>query len=144
MNSSMPQWRQCLLLSQCSGSTSCYFGVLHLALYWCLLSQGVFIYCRVDAFFVNYHFLDTMMIFLLYGWSVVPLMYLGSLLFSSSPIAYIKLTLFNYFSTVFSVVFHIMVQHTGKDFTQFSPSPKTTLNKWKWKNLRMKIFIAKL
>uniref|UniRef100_A0A8D1RQH1 ABC transporter domain-containing protein n=1 Tax=Sus scrofa TaxID=9823 RepID=A0A8D1RQH1_PIG len=74
-----------------------------------ILVSGVFIYCRVDAFFVNYHFLDTMMIFLLYGWSVVPLMYLGSLLFSSSPIAYIKLTLFNYFSTVFSVVFHIMV-----------------------------------
>uniref|UniRef100_A0A8D1IMY1 ABC transporter domain-containing protein n=1 Tax=Sus scrofa TaxID=9823 RepID=A0A8D1IMY1_PIG len=73
-----------------------------------ILVSGVFIYCRVDAFFVNYHFLDTMMIFLLYGWSVVPLMYLGSLLFSSSPIAYIKLTLFNYFSTVFSVVFHIM------------------------------------
>uniref|UniRef100_A0A8D0TLS4 ABC transporter domain-containing protein n=1 Tax=Sus scrofa TaxID=9823 RepID=A0A8D0TLS4_PIG len=68
-----------------------------------ILVSGVFIYCRVDAFFVNYHFLDTMMIFLLYGWSVVPLMYLGSLLFSSSPIAYIKLTLFNYFSTVFSV-----------------------------------------
>ncbi|XP_047638714.1 phospholipid-transporting ATPase ABCA3-like [Phacochoerus africanus] len=107
--------RQCLLLSQCSGSTSCYFGVLHLALYRCLLSQGVFIYCRVDAFFANYHFLDTMMIFLLYGWSVVPLMYLGSLLFSSSPIAYIKLTLFNYFSTVFSLVFHIMMQHTAID-----------------------------
>uniref|UniRef100_A0A8D0TN67 ABC transporter domain-containing protein n=1 Tax=Sus scrofa TaxID=9823 RepID=A0A8D0TN67_PIG len=80
-----------------------YFSII------CCFILGVFIYCRVDAFFVNYHFLDTMMIFLLYGWSVVPLMYLGSLLFSSSPIAYIKLTLFNYFSTVFSVVFHIMV-----------------------------------
>uniref|UniRef100_A0A8W4FI07 ATP binding cassette subfamily A member 16 n=1 Tax=Sus scrofa TaxID=9823 RepID=A0A8W4FI07_PIG len=71
-----------------------------------ILVSGVFIYCRVDAFFVNYHFLDTMMIFLLYGWSVVPLMYLGSLLFSSSPIAYIKLTLFNYFSTVFTIDMH--------------------------------------
>ncbi|XP_020942156.1 ATP-binding cassette sub-family A member 3-like isoform X3 [Sus scrofa] len=86
-----------------------YFSII------CCFILGVFIYCRVDAFFVNYHFLDTMMIFLLYGWSVVPLMYLGSLLFSSSPIAYIKLTLFNYFSTVFSVVFHIMVQHTAID-----------------------------
>uniref|UniRef100_A0A4X1V841 ABC transporter domain-containing protein n=1 Tax=Sus scrofa TaxID=9823 RepID=A0A4X1V841_PIG len=80
-----------------------YFSII------CCFILVMFIYCRVDAFFVNYHFLDTMMIFLLYGWSVVPLMYLGSLLFSSSPIAYIKLTLFNYFSTVFSVVFHIMV-----------------------------------
>uniref|UniRef100_A0A8D1A2R6 ABC transporter domain-containing protein n=1 Tax=Sus scrofa TaxID=9823 RepID=A0A8D1A2R6_PIG len=74
-----------------------YFSII------CCFILVMFIYCRVDAFFVNYHFLDTMMIFLLYGWSVVPLMYLGSLLFSSSPIAYIKLTLFNYFSTVFTI-----------------------------------------
>uniref|UniRef100_A0A8C6FY67 ABC transporter domain-containing protein n=1 Tax=Moschus moschiferus TaxID=68415 RepID=A0A8C6FY67_MOSMO len=67
-----------------------------------LLVSGVFIYCGMDAFFANFHFLDTMMIFMLYGWSVVPLMYLGSLLFSSSTAAYIKLTLFNYFSTVFN------------------------------------------
>uniref|UniRef100_A0A8B9YMI8 ABC transporter domain-containing protein n=1 Tax=Bos mutus grunniens TaxID=30521 RepID=A0A8B9YMI8_BOSMU len=66
-----------------------------------LLVSGVFIYCGLDAFVADFHFLDTMMIFMLYGWSVVPLMYLGSLLFSSSTTAYIKLTLFNYFSTVF-------------------------------------------
>uniref|UniRef100_A0A4W2G9T0 ATP-binding cassette sub-family A member 3-like n=1 Tax=Bos indicus x Bos taurus TaxID=30522 RepID=A0A4W2G9T0_BOBOX len=67
-----------------------------------LLVSGVFIYCGLDAFVADFHFLDTMMIFMLYGWSVVPLMYLGSLLFSSSTTAYIKLTLFNYFSTVFN------------------------------------------
>uniref|UniRef100_A0A8C3VVV7 ABC transporter domain-containing protein n=1 Tax=Catagonus wagneri TaxID=51154 RepID=A0A8C3VVV7_9CETA len=65
---------------------------------------------NVDAFFADYHFLDTMMIFLLYGWSMVPLMYLGSLLFSSSTTAYIKLTLFNYFSMVFSLVIHVVIQ----------------------------------
>uniref|UniRef100_A0A9L0IJF8 ABC transporter domain-containing protein n=1 Tax=Equus asinus TaxID=9793 RepID=A0A9L0IJF8_EQUAS len=67
----------------------------------CCLLLGVFKYCGIDAFVADYHFLDTMMIFMLYGWSVVPLMYLGSFLFSSSTTAYVKLTLFNYFSTVF-------------------------------------------
>ncbi|XP_055264789.1 phospholipid-transporting ATPase ABCA3-like [Moschus berezovskii] len=85
----------------------------------CCFLLGVFIYCGMDAFFANFHFLDTMMIFMLYGWSVVPLMYLGSLLFSSSTAAYIKLTLFNYFSTVFSIVIHIVMKFYGKDFRQF-------------------------
>uniref|UniRef100_A0A8C3VQ59 ABC transporter domain-containing protein n=1 Tax=Catagonus wagneri TaxID=51154 RepID=A0A8C3VQ59_9CETA len=84
----------------------------------CCLILGVFVYCRVDAFFADYHFLDTMMIFLLYGWSMVPLMYLGSLLFSSSTTAYIKLTLFNYFSMVFSLVIHVVMQYTGLDLPQ--------------------------
>ncbi|EPY72596.1 hypothetical protein CB1_000510001 [Camelus ferus] len=79
----------------------------------CCLLLGVFVYCGVDALVADYHFLDTMMIFMLYGWSVVPLMYLGSLLFSSSAAAYIKLTLFNYFSTAFSIVIHIIIKYYG-------------------------------
>lgn len=86
-------------------------------------------YCGMDAFVTDFHFLDTVMIFMLYGWSVVPLMYLGSLLFSSSTAAYIKLTLFNYFSTVFSIVIHIIMKFYGKDFTQFFLSPENALNK---------------
>uniref|UniRef100_A0A8C4KWK8 ABC transporter domain-containing protein n=1 Tax=Equus asinus TaxID=9793 RepID=A0A8C4KWK8_EQUAS len=74
----------------------------------CCLLLGVFKYCGIDAFVADYHFLDTMMIFMLYGWSVVPLMYLGSFLFSSSTTAYVKLTLFNYFSTVFSMITYIL------------------------------------
>uniref|UniRef100_A0A4W2G873 ATP-binding cassette sub-family A member 3-like n=1 Tax=Bos indicus x Bos taurus TaxID=30522 RepID=A0A4W2G873_BOBOX len=76
----------------------------------CCFLLVMFIYCGLDAFVADFHFLDTMMIFMLYGWSVVPLMYLGSLLFSSSTTAYIKLTLFNYFSTVFSIVTHIVMK----------------------------------
>ena len=86
-------------------------------------------YCGMDAFVTDFHFLDTVMIFMLYGWSVVPLMSLGSLLFSSSTAAYIKLTLFNYFSTVFSIVIHIIMKFYGKDFTQFFLSPENALNK---------------
>uniref|UniRef100_A0A8C3VUA5 ABC transporter domain-containing protein n=1 Tax=Catagonus wagneri TaxID=51154 RepID=A0A8C3VUA5_9CETA len=92
----------------------------------CCLILVMFVYCRVDAFFADYHFLDTMMIFLLYGWSMVPLMYLGSLLFSSSTTAYIKLTLFNYFSMVFSLVIHVVMQYTGKDLMQLSLPPENT------------------
>nr|XP_020764542.1 ATP-binding cassette sub-family A member 3-like isoform X2 [Odocoileus virginianus texanus] len=86
----------------------------------CCFLLGVFIYCGVDAFVANFHFLDTMMIFMLYGWSVVPLMYLGSLLFSSSTAAYIKLTLFNYFSTVFSIVIHIVMKFYDDDISDFT------------------------
>uniref|UniRef100_A0A8C4KY64 ABC transporter domain-containing protein n=1 Tax=Equus asinus TaxID=9793 RepID=A0A8C4KY64_EQUAS len=74
----------------------------------CCLLLVMFKYCGIDAFVADYHFLDTMMIFMLYGWSVVPLMYLGSFLFSSSTTAYVKLTLFNYFSTVFSMITYIL------------------------------------
>ncbi|ELW62507.1 ATP-binding cassette sub-family A member 3 [Tupaia chinensis] len=77
----------------------------------CCLLLGVFLFCGVDAFIADYHFLDTMLIFMLYGWCVVPLMYLGSFLFSDSTTALIKLTLFNYFSTICSIMAHIIIQH---------------------------------
>lgn len=93
------------------------------------LSQGVFKYCELAAFVENYNFLDTLMIFMLYGWSAVPLMYLGSFLFTSSTAAYIKLTLFNYFSTVFSLVVQSILEFYGKDFPQFPFSPGNTLSK---------------
>lgn len=71
----------------------------------------------------HYHFLDTMLIFLLYGWSVLPLMYLGSYLFSSGTSAFIKLTLFNYFSTVFSVVVHTLLRYQSECATR-RPCPQ--------------------
>ncbi|XP_047569280.1 phospholipid-transporting ATPase ABCA3-like [Lutra lutra] len=86
----------------------------------CCLLLGVFKYCGLDAFVANYNFLDTMMIFMLYGWSVVPLMYLGSFLFSSSTAAYIKLTLFNYFSTIFSISIYVIRQQYGLDFHHYA------------------------
>ncbi|XP_004398889.1 PREDICTED: ATP-binding cassette sub-family A member 3-like [Odobenus rosmarus divergens] len=91
-----------------------YFSIL------CCLLLGVFQYCRLDAFVADYNFLDTMMIFMLYGWSAVPLMYLGSFLFSSSTAAYIKLTLFNYFSTIFSISIYIVRQQYGLDFPHYT------------------------
>ncbi|KAL1774688.1 ATP-binding cassette sub-family A member 3-like [Sigmodon hispidus] len=80
---------------------------------------GIFRLCQVDAFVVSYNFLDTMLIFMLYGWCVVPLMYLGSFLFSNSTTAYIKLTLFNYFSTVFSIIIYTILQYYDNDIPEF-------------------------
>ncbi|XP_019607231.2 phospholipid-transporting ATPase ABCA3 isoform X1 [Rhinolophus sinicus] len=79
----------------------------------CCLFLGVFKYCEVDDLVEDYHFLDTMMIFMLYGWSVVPLMYLGSFLFSSSAAAFVKLTLFNYFSTILSIIIDLITQYNN-------------------------------
>ncbi|XP_058536704.1 phospholipid-transporting ATPase ABCA3-like isoform X4 [Ochotona princeps] len=83
----------------------------------CCLLLVVFVFCDVDAFVVDYHFLDTVLIFMLYGWCVVPLIYLGSFLFSSSTTAYIKLTLFNYFSTVFSIIIHTVIKNHETEFS---------------------------
>ncbi|XP_024903020.1 ATP-binding cassette sub-family A member 3 isoform X5 [Pteropus alecto] len=84
----------------------------------CCLLLGVFKYCGVNSLVDHYHFLGTMLIFLLYGWSVIPLMYLGSYLFSSGTSAFIKLTLFNYFSTAFSVVMHTFLQYHNHEFPE--------------------------
>uniref|UniRef100_A0A8C0LAF9 ATP-binding cassette sub-family A member 3-like n=1 Tax=Canis lupus dingo TaxID=286419 RepID=A0A8C0LAF9_CANLU len=96
------------------------WDLIYFSIFCCLLLvSGVFTYCRMDAFVANYNFLDTMMILMLYGWSAVPLMYLGSFLFSSSTAAYIKLTLFNYFSTIFSISIYIIRQHYDLDFPHY-------------------------
>ncbi|XP_047388904.1 LOW QUALITY PROTEIN: phospholipid-transporting ATPase ABCA3-like [Sciurus carolinensis] len=85
----------------------------------CFLLLVIFKFCEVEAFVVNYNFLDTMLIFMLYGWCIVPLMYLGSFLFSSGTAASIKLTLFNYISIVCSIIIQSVLQFYGKDFTHF-------------------------
>lgn len=106
----------------------------------CSAIQVVFVLCDVDAFVVDYHFLDTVLIFMLYGWCVVPFIYLGSFLFSSSTTAYIKITLFNYFSTVFSIIIHTVIKNHGKNLTQFSFfwGGEILLNTLGWKGRRLK------
>ncbi|XP_049760994.1 phospholipid-transporting ATPase ABCA3-like [Elephas maximus indicus] len=90
----------------------------------CCLILVIFKFLGLDAFVVDYHFLDTMMIFMLYGWCVVPLMYLGSFLFSSSTVAFVKLTLFNYLTTLTSIIIHTVVQQYARDLPV---SAKTTI-----------------
>uniref|UniRef100_A0A7N4NZL8 ABC transporter domain-containing protein n=1 Tax=Sarcophilus harrisii TaxID=9305 RepID=A0A7N4NZL8_SARHA len=58
------------------------------------------LFSGVKAFVDNYHAADVLLIFMLYGWSVIPLMYLMSFLFTGSATAYAKLVVFNFFSVV--------------------------------------------
>ncbi|XP_076697038.2 phospholipid-transporting ATPase ABCA3-like [Callospermophilus lateralis] len=72
-------------------------------LFSCFLLLGLFKYCKIDIYVMDYHLLETMLILTLYGWSAIPLMYLMSFLFSRSSSAYIKLILFNFISGTFTV-----------------------------------------
>uniref|UniRef100_A0A7N4P372 ABC transporter domain-containing protein n=1 Tax=Sarcophilus harrisii TaxID=9305 RepID=A0A7N4P372_SARHA len=71
----------------------------------CLLLLVVFKFSGVKAFVDNYHAADVLLIFMLYGWSVIPLMYLMSFLFTGSATAYAKLVVFNFFSGMISFLF---------------------------------------
>uniref|UniRef100_A0A7M4E189 ATP binding cassette subfamily A member 3 n=1 Tax=Crocodylus porosus TaxID=8502 RepID=A0A7M4E189_CROPO len=52
----------------------------------------------VQAFTQDNHLVDVMLIFLLYGWAIIPLMYLLSFFFSVAATAYTCLTIFNILS----------------------------------------------
>ncbi|XP_069503020.1 phospholipid-transporting ATPase ABCA3 [Ambystoma mexicanum] len=64
----------------------------------CLLMLVIFQAFDVKAFTQDSHLVDIMIIFLLYGWSVIPLMYLLSFFFSVAATAYTRLTIFNILS----------------------------------------------
>uniref|UniRef100_A0A4W6GA54 ATP binding cassette subfamily A member 3 n=1 Tax=Lates calcarifer TaxID=8187 RepID=A0A4W6GA54_LATCA len=52
----------------------------------------------VKAFVEDNHLVDVLLLLLLYGWAVVPLMYLLSFFFSTAATAYTRLTIFNMIS----------------------------------------------
>lgn len=87
------------------------------------LFQGVFKYCQLDVYLADYHFLDTMLIFMLYGWSTIPLVYLLSFLFTKSTSAYIKLVLFNYLTGIFSLLVDAILEFGKREGSTMSPSP---------------------
>lgn len=64
----------------------------------CLLMLVVFRLFSVEAFVAENHLVDVLLLLLLYGWAVIPLMYLLSFLFSSAATAYTRLTIFNIIS----------------------------------------------
>uniref|UniRef100_A0A8C3VVY5 ABC transporter domain-containing protein n=1 Tax=Catagonus wagneri TaxID=51154 RepID=A0A8C3VVY5_9CETA len=75
----------------------------------CCLLLVVFVYSGLEVLVTDYQFLDTLFIFMLFGWSVIPFMYLISFLFSSHTSAYIKLVIFNYCAGVFGVVVDFLI-----------------------------------
>lgn len=58
----------------------------------------VFRVFSVKAFVAENHLVDVLLLLLLYGWAVIPLMYLLSFMFSSPATAYTRLTIFNILS----------------------------------------------
>uniref|UniRef100_A0A8C0H865 ATP binding cassette subfamily A member 3 n=1 Tax=Chelonoidis abingdonii TaxID=106734 RepID=A0A8C0H865_CHEAB len=64
----------------------------------CALMLVIFQAFDVKAFTQDSHLVDVMLIFLLYGWAIIPLMYLLSFFFSVASTAYTRLTIFNIFS----------------------------------------------
>ncbi|XP_048350984.1 phospholipid-transporting ATPase ABCA3 [Sphaerodactylus townsendi] len=64
----------------------------------CVLMLVIFQAFDVKAFTQDSHLVDVMLIFLLYGWAIIPLMYLLSFCFSVAATAYTRLTIFNIFS----------------------------------------------
>jgi len=62
------------------------------------LSQVVFQAFAVEAFVSDGHLVDVLLMLMLYGWAVVPLMYLLSFLFATAAAAYARLTIFNIIS----------------------------------------------
>ncbi|KAM9208961.1 phospholipid-transporting ATPase ABCA3-like [Dugong dugon] len=88
---------------------------------------GVVKYCKVEVFLMENRFLDVMLIFMLYGWSAIPLMYLMSFLFSESTAAYIKLVLFNYFSGIFSLLLDMTLEYKKELETKISNDTRTLM-----------------
>uniref|UniRef100_A0A8C6FVB6 ABC transporter domain-containing protein n=1 Tax=Moschus moschiferus TaxID=68415 RepID=A0A8C6FVB6_MOSMO len=74
----------------------------------CLLLV-VFTFSDLKILVTNYRFLDTLFIFMVFGWSVIPFMYLISFLFSSHTSAYIKLVIFNYCAGIFGTVADLLI-----------------------------------
>nr|KAF6365701.1 hypothetical protein mPipKuh1_000030 [Pipistrellus kuhlii] len=65
-----------------------------------LLLLVVFKAFDVHAFTRDGHVADTLLLLMLYGWAIIPLMYLMNFLFSGAATAYTRLTIFNILSGI--------------------------------------------
>uniref|UniRef100_H0XNJ0 ABC transporter domain-containing protein n=1 Tax=Otolemur garnettii TaxID=30611 RepID=H0XNJ0_OTOGA len=79
----------------------------------CCLLLVVFIFIGLHILIEDYHFLDTLFIFLLFGWSNIPIVYLISFLFSSSTTAFVKIFLINQFLGILTLLPYSMLLKNG-------------------------------
>uniref|UniRef100_A0A8I5U5U3 ABC transporter domain-containing protein n=1 Tax=Pongo abelii TaxID=9601 RepID=A0A8I5U5U3_PONAB len=96
----------------------------------CCLVMVMIKYCKFDIYVTDYHILETMLIFMLYGWSAIPFVYLISFVFSGSTSAFIKLLLLNYFSGTFGFLIGKILEDSKCEVSQnfpFSRSNKLIL-----------------
>uniref|UniRef100_A0A4W2I2S3 ATP-binding cassette sub-family A member 3-like n=1 Tax=Bos indicus x Bos taurus TaxID=30522 RepID=A0A4W2I2S3_BOBOX len=86
----------------------------------CCLLLVVFTFSDLKILVTGYRLLDTLFIFMVFGWAVIPFMYLISFLFSSHTSAYAKLVIFNYCAGIFGAVADVTISSIqGKDLKQF-------------------------
>lgn len=65
-----------------------------------MLPQVVFKAFDVHAFTRDGHLADALLLLMLYGWAIIPLMYLMNFFFSGAATAYTRLTIFNILSGI--------------------------------------------
>ncbi|XP_006985786.1 phospholipid-transporting ATPase ABCA3-like isoform X1 [Peromyscus maniculatus bairdii] len=76
----------------------------------CVLLLLVFLITDVDILLEKYHFLDTMFILMMFGWSVIPFIYLLSFRYNNSTSAYIKIFILNHCLGFMSIIIYDVVE----------------------------------
>lgn len=80
----------------------------------------------VHAFTRDGHLGDLLLLLMLYGWAIIPLMYLMSFFFSAASTAYARLTIFNILSGIATfIIVTIMRIPGGRPNGTLSHGPPT-------------------
>lgn len=87
--------------------------------------QVVFKAFDVHAFTRDGHVADTLLLLMLYGWAIIPLMYLMNFFFSGAATAYTRLTIFNILSGIatFLMVTIMRIPGGSLEAAPYSPQP---------------------
>lgn len=84
--------------------------------------QVVFKAFDVHAFTRDGHVADTLLLLMLYGWAIIPLMYLMNFFFSGAATAYTRLTIFNILSGIATFLMVTIMRIPGGAWRQ-PPTP---------------------
>lgn len=87
--------------------------------------QVVFKAFDVHAFTHDGHMADALLLLMLYGWAIIPLMYLMNFFFSGAATAYTRLTIFNILSGIATFLMVTIMRIPGGGLRTPRPSPLT-------------------
>ena len=91
-----------------------------------MLLQVVFKAFDVHAFTRDGHVADTLLLLMLYGWAIIPLMYLMTFFFSGAATAYTRLTIFNILSGIATFLMVTIMRIPGGSLETSPYSPHTS------------------
>lgn len=94
-----------------------------------MLLQVVFKAFDVHAFTRDGHMADMLLLLMLYGWAIIPLMYLMTFLFSGAATAYTRLTIFNILSGIATFLMVTIMRIPGGSL-ETAPSPPHPGHPW--------------